>query len=376
MDPLSTVMTPSFSRHNPVWPFVSILLVVRNGAAHVGRQLAELMNLDYPQEAYEILVVDGLSTDGAAEIIRAFQEKNSDKIRVLQNPKKILSTGWNIGIRNAKGEIVFRADAHASLERDYLRVCVQTLLALEKSGVPVAAVGGNTQMAAAGSGTWPRAITAAWNSGIGAARPAYRSSEKSGLAESLALAVFRKRVFDSVGLLDERLGRTEDNELFNRLRRRGYVLYLTSETRARYFVRSRLRDLFLQMFSNGWWLIPTLAAAGWNVFHPRHFVPGLCLALAVVLLLRGGELGTRVLLGLTVTYLAGVAFASVVAGRSYAASRMAIASAILCMHGAYAFGTWCGGLGVMVRHLRSLWGPPRDGGSAVDPGCRSERRTR
>ena len=370
-----TVMTPSFSRPREVWPFVSVILVVRNGAVHVSRQVAELMNLDYPQEAYEILVVDGLSTDGTGERLRVVQEKYPGKIRLLRNPRQILSTGWNIGISNAKGEIVLRVDVHAALERDYLQVCVRTLLALEDSGVPAAAVGGNVQMVAASIGTWPRAIAAAWNSGIGAARPAYRSSEKSGPSDSLALAVFRKRVLDGVGRLDERLGRTEDNELFDRLRREGYVVYLTPDTSARYFVRTRLRDLFLQMFSNGSWLLPTLVLVRRNVFRLRHFVPGICLALAVVLLIYGDALGIFVLLGLIATYLTGVALAAVASGRNHGVGRVATASAILCMHGAYALGTWIGSLGVMLRVMRSLWGSQEGGATALELGSRSEEHT-
>ena len=368
------VMIPPSGRPREVWPLISVILVVRNGAAHVSRQVAELMNLDYPQEAFEILAVDGMSTDGTAELLRAFQEQHPGKIRVLQNHRQILSTGWNIGICNAKGEIVLRVDVHATLERDYLRVCVRTLRALEDSGVPVAAVGGNVRMVAAGTGSWPRAIAAAWNSGIGTARPAYRSADKSGLSDSLALAVFRKRVLVCVGMLDERLGRTEDNELFDRLRRRGYVVYLTHDTSARYFVRTRLRELFWQMFSNGWWLLPTLTLAGRNVFRLRHFVPGVCLALAVVLLIFGGWLGIYVLLALVATYLTGVALAAFASGRNHGVSPLATASAILCMHGAYALGTWIGSLGVILRAVLSLWGSRESRATASELGSRSEER--
>ena len=47
------------------------------------------------KEDYEILIADGMSTDGTREIIKSYQTKNKN-IFLLDNPKKIVSIGFNI----------------------------------------------------------------------------------------------------------------------------------------------------------------------------------------------------------------------------------------------------------------------------------------
>ena len=43
-------------------------------------------------------------------------------IKLLDNPKRVVSSAMNIGIRAARGEIIMRLDAHASYCRDYFSV--------------------------------------------------------------------------------------------------------------------------------------------------------------------------------------------------------------------------------------------------------------
>src|SRR5437660_2726405 len=54
----------------PITPSVSILVAVHNGAATIGRQMERLLQLDYPAELTEIIVVSDGSTDGTAELLR------------------------------------------------------------------------------------------------------------------------------------------------------------------------------------------------------------------------------------------------------------------------------------------------------------------
>ena len=51
-------------------PLVSIVMPVRNEALHIADAIARLDKLDYPRELIEIIVVDGASSDGTAEIVR------------------------------------------------------------------------------------------------------------------------------------------------------------------------------------------------------------------------------------------------------------------------------------------------------------------
>lgn len=73
---LSTVSSQS-TQSQIAGPSVTLILPIRNEAAHIGRSLAAILAQDYPPERMEILVVDGLSDDGTREIISQFTIHNS-----------------------------------------------------------------------------------------------------------------------------------------------------------------------------------------------------------------------------------------------------------------------------------------------------------
>ena len=61
-------------------------------------------------EGMEVLVVDGMSTDGTRQILNGWA-KRQPNLRVLDNPKQIVPTAMNIGIKAAKGKWIIRMDA-------------------------------------------------------------------------------------------------------------------------------------------------------------------------------------------------------------------------------------------------------------------------
>ena len=74
------------------FPFVSALLVTRNEKDYIRSSLMSLIEQTYPKDKYEIIVIDGGSTDGTLDVIKELQDTyNSDgfSIRVVPNPKKI-----------------------------------------------------------------------------------------------------------------------------------------------------------------------------------------------------------------------------------------------------------------------------------------------
>ena len=102
---------------------VSVVIPMRNEAAHIRSCIDSVLAQEYPAECLEVIAVDGDSDDATLEVLHGY----GDRVRVLHNPARIVPTAMNIGIRAARGEIIARVDAHTELASDYIGVGVQTL---------------------------------------------------------------------------------------------------------------------------------------------------------------------------------------------------------------------------------------------------------
>src|SRR5205823_8509343 len=210
---------------------------------------------------------------------------------LLDNPGRIQATGWNIGIREANGHYVLRLDAvHCRLAPNYVKCCLDKLVELQPTYPNVAAVGGRRLSVSASRDLWPQAIALAQCSRFGVGNARYRLGSKAGFADTLGVPLYERRVLLQAGLLNECLGRSEDNDLHSRLRRRGFQLYFFPEATSTYYPRSTLSTLVLQMFQNGWWLSATLRCEHTFPFGLRHLTPLVfytCIILLTALMLVG-----------------------------------------------------------------------------------------
>src|SRR5207245_4801967 len=82
----------------------------------------DLLRQDYPRHRYEILVVDGGSTDRTAAVIDRHALRSPERVRALPNSHRWSSAGRNVGVRASRGEIVVFVDGHC-------RIPSRTLLA-------------------------------------------------------------------------------------------------------------------------------------------------------------------------------------------------------------------------------------------------------
>ena len=76
--------------------FISIIVPIRNEALFIAQSLNSLLAQDYPRDRFEILVVDGMSTDGTLAIVSELAA-NTSQIRVFPNPLRLSSAGRNVG---------------------------------------------------------------------------------------------------------------------------------------------------------------------------------------------------------------------------------------------------------------------------------------
>lgn len=249
--------------------FVSLVVPCRNEEKFIGKCLESLLAQDYPKERMEILVVDGDSKDRTREIVKKFQNPNAKfQIRLLDNPKRITPVAANIGIQEAKGEIVTRLDAHATYAIDYLAKCVA---ALDSFGADV--VGGVVRAVPAANTAMAKAIAIVLSHPFGAGGSRFRlGATKPAWVDTVFGGCYKKEVFESVGLYNEKLVRSQDMELSIRLQKAGKKILLVPDAIAYYYPKSTLYEFFKHNVKDGIWAVYPLKFVNMP-FRLRHYIP-------------------------------------------------------------------------------------------------------
>jgi succinoglycan biosynthesis protein ExoA len=225
---------------------LSVIVPVRNEAAHIERTLGQLLAQDYDAERFEVLVIDGESTDGTREIVTRLAASHAN-LRLLDNPKIRSSAGRNIGIRESRGDFVLVVDGHCELDGDHLS---RLAAAFRETGADC--IGRPQPLNVAGATTIQRTIAAARSSWLGHHPSSHVYSTQSRFVPAHSVAVaYRRSVFERVGVFDERFDACEDVELNHRIDRAGLRCHLSPELAVRYAPRSKLRGLFIQLSRYG-----------------------------------------------------------------------------------------------------------------------------
>lgn len=249
-------------------PTVSVIVPCLNEEKFISSCLESIIKNDYPKEKLEVLVVDGMSEDKTREIVRNYSKKYSF-LKLLDNPKIITPSAMNIGIKNAKGEIIIKMDAHSVYEKDYISKCVEHLT---RSGADN--VGGVLKAIPSKNSLTARAIAISLSHFFGAGGSYFRTgTDKPKEADTVAFGCYWKKIFDKIGFFNERMAKIEDLELNSRLRKAGGKIILFPDIRASYYSSSDdLKDFFRHNFTDGVWTTYSLKF-GFISGSWRHYIP-------------------------------------------------------------------------------------------------------
>lgn len=107
---------------NYIEPFVSIIVAAFNEEKFIKQKLDNCLELDYPRDKFEIIVVSDGSDDRTNQIVNEYQNRG---IRCFSYPKrKGKPTALNLGVSKSNGEILFFTDARQILDRNALKELV------------------------------------------------------------------------------------------------------------------------------------------------------------------------------------------------------------------------------------------------------------
>lgn len=91
----------------------SILIAVHNGADFLAAKLESVLNLRYPRELTEVLVLSDGSTDDTERIARRYEQRG---VKLLCLPRRGKAAAINEGVARSGGEIIVLTDVRQELE--------------------------------------------------------------------------------------------------------------------------------------------------------------------------------------------------------------------------------------------------------------------
>lgn len=253
---------------------VSIIVPCRNEKRFIEPFIQSVLAQDLEGLEVEILIADGMSDDGTREILFQLQRQHPF-IRTINNPEKIVSTGLNRLVQEAKGEVIVRMDVHTRYAQDYVKQCV--LVLYEKK---VANVGGAWR--AEGKNYLQQAIALAFQSRFSSGGARSHSETYEGEVDSVYLGCWKKETLLKIGLFDETLVRNQDDELNLRLVRAGEKIWQSQRIRSWYSPRPSLKALLRQYAQYGYWKVRVIKKHRIPA-SVRHLIPGLFVATVATL---------------------------------------------------------------------------------------------
>ncbi|MDQ2765613.1 MAG: glycosyltransferase, partial [Gemmatimonadota bacterium] len=105
------------------WPSVTVTLPVYNVASRIGTTIERLLDIDYPRDRLQILVISDASNDGTDDVVRSFASRGVELLRLETRRGK--TTAENVALASARGDIIVNVDASILLPAGSLKSLVR-----------------------------------------------------------------------------------------------------------------------------------------------------------------------------------------------------------------------------------------------------------
>ena len=258
---------------------VSIIITARNEEKYLPMLFEDILNQTFPLQNIEVVLMDSNSTDNTRLVMEEFKKNNETlSVQIVTNERQIQAAGFNEGVKHATGDVVLKIDAHSRIPADFVQKNVDEILA----GAYVC--GGNRPTVVDSDGDFSKTLHIVEESALGSSIANYRKSDVKRKVNSIFHGMYRKEVFDKVGLADERLLRTEDNEFHYRVRKAGYDIIFNPEIESYQYIRPTFTKMIQQKFANGYWIGLTSHVCR-DCLSLFHFGPGVFVATLLVLMM-------------------------------------------------------------------------------------------
>lgn len=258
---------------------VSIIIPILNEQKFIKELLLTINRQSYPLDEIEVILIDGGSTDNTINVINELSKSIKYHLILLHNEKKVPVTALNMGLKNAKGKIVMRLDAHSNYESRYIEKIVSQLI----NSKEYCNVGGVAK--AVGYDNISNAIATVLNSPIGVGGAKFRYAKQPIETDSLFPGAWWKSDLIRINGWNENWIVNEDAELNIRLKKEtNRKIMIIPDINLEYYPRNSFGKLTRQYFRYGYWRNKT------SVEHPEsmrlsHIIPPYFIITLLVLFL-------------------------------------------------------------------------------------------
>lgn len=275
------------------YPFVSVVVGIRNEEKFIEECVESLLNLDYPKDSYEIIIVDGMSTDKTRDIVQKYP------IKLLLNERKNVAAARNLGVKNARGELVAFTDGDCKVDSQWLKTLVREMA---DSPEDVVCFGGPNLIFDTDP-VFGRVVGYAQESFLGSGGSAQsKNSTKKHYVGSLpnCNAMYKKAAIQDVGGFDERFVVGQDGDLNYRIGKKGNKFLYIPNAQVLHHRRGTLKSFSVRMFKYGMWMAELFKKHG-EFVRWYAFLPSIAIVFAVALLIASIKYSTPSLLLLALT---------------------------------------------------------------------------
>ena len=248
---------------------ISVIIPCRNEEKYISGCLKSIQDFIIPINIeVEILIVDGKSMDKTVSIVNDFI-RNDKRIRLFNNPNIYQANAMNIGINHSNGDWIMRLDAHTIYPKTYMKDLFNTAIRenVDNCGGRIITLPGANSYSAL-------LVQALTTHPFGVGDSSFRTNAKAGEVDTVPFGFFKRKIFDKIGLFNEKLVRAQDYEFNRRILKFGYKVWMNPDIHCTYYNQSSLfyfykKQIFKEAPYNAymWFIAP-------YTFAYRHAITG------------------------------------------------------------------------------------------------------
>jgi succinoglycan biosynthesis protein ExoA len=228
-------------------PELTVVMPVRNEAAHIRAVLGQICAQTLPADRYEIIVVDGYSEDETRAEVLAMAAEHPH-IHLLYNPRFTSGAARNIGAAHARSPRVLFVDGHCEIASATM---LESALAAFERGERC--LSRPQPLLSEGGTTFQQAVVATRNSALGHQTGSKIFEETACHCNPLSAGCgYDRALYEDLGGVDEAFDAAEDLEFNLRVHRAGVDAYHDPDFTVAYVPRAGWRALFRQLYRYGY----------------------------------------------------------------------------------------------------------------------------